>query len=181
MFHFLKALFKMKKTMKDWQRKCGEYRTMTVSELVALSDNDLYSAVYERTLHKTEQHEDMMDGVNALSDAERVFYVAAYYEAEVNNGGLCQFFVNESRRLAPLLPDALGAIGADKHKALFSGFAATNGIDLGDLSSFAIEDVDEYAAQTERYPFDDFDEAFYDLPPLVDYLAPYVRAHIALF
>ncbi len=35
---------------------------------------------------------------------------------EVNNGGLCQFFVNSSREFAPDLSAALDAIGALEHK-----------------------------------------------------------------
>lgn len=50
-------------------------------------------------------------------------------------------------------------------------------INLSNLDSFQISDISEYATQTKRYGFDDFDDQFYRLPPLQNYLVQYIRAN----
>ena len=63
----------------------------------------------------------------------------------------------------------------------FDSFVSDNGIDVSDLSSFMIDDSAEFEAQTKRYPFDDFDNAFYKLEPIQDRLIPYIKDHISEF
>ena len=150
-------------------------------ELSALSDDDLDEAVWNRTDEKVEQAETDLAGVAALPHAARVFYVVHWYVFEVYDGGLCQYFVNPSRKLAPMLSDCLKEIGALDHKTLFDGFMRENEIDVNDLSSFVSNSVEEYLSQTKRYPFEAFDAAFGELPALGTYLVPYVRANISAF
>lgn len=85
------------------------------------------------------------------------------YHNEVMNGGLCQFFSNSSRFLAPILSKSLEQVGANKHKVHFDKFIKQNSIDVNDLNSFESEDVDTFINQYNRYPFDDFDSKFYDI------------------
>lgn len=85
------------------------------------------------------------------------------YSNEVNNGGLCQFFVNSSRNFAPILSESLEKIGAKKNKAHFDNFVKKNKIDVNDLTSFISKTKDEFIAQYDRYPFESFDHEFYDL------------------
>lgn len=146
-----------------------------VDELRLLSDIELYEAVCHRVQHKA-WSEDC--GLELMSDAQRVIYVTSYYEMEVNNGGLCQFFVNSSQECAPYLSRCLEDLGALEHKKLFDDFVGENSIDLTDLSSFQIDRIEEFEEQTKRYPFDDFDNAFYQLPSIQECSYPFVRAHI---
>ncbi len=150
-------------------------------ELNALSDDDLDEAVWNQTDEKVEQAETDLAGVAALPHAARVFYVVHWYAFEVYDGGLCQYFVNSSRKLAPMLSDCLEEIGALDHKTLFDQFIQQNEIDVNDLSSFVSNSVEEYLSQTKRYPFEAFDAAFWDLPALGTYLVPYVRANLSAF
>ncbi len=152
-----------------------------VNDLNNLQDDALFDEVLRRTEEKVDSFNDFIEGVKALPHAAQVFYVTTLYEAEVNNGGLCQFFVNSSRFFAPVLADYLDEIGAEEHKALFEAFIRDNGIDVDDLSSFVIDDLDEFEEQTERYPFDDFDDAFYAMEPIEKLILPYLRAHIEEF
>ena len=94
---------------------------------------------------------------------------------------LCQFFVNSSRAVAPFISDYLGLIGAKEHKALFDGFLAKTGIDLTDLSSFAIRRIRDFEKQAKRYPFDEYDDKFYTLPSLQEPLTAYIREHLNEF
>lgn len=158
-----------------------KYSEMTSSELQKLSDDELFQAALTRTEDKVDRYENSLEGVKALSHTERVFYVTSLYEMEVLNGGLCQFFVNSSRELAPLLSEALAEIGADEHQALFDGFIQENEIDVSDLSSFIITKTRDFQAQAERYPFEAFDNAFMELKPIQDILPSFVREHLSDF
>ena len=178
---FFKALFGLWRSVKEAKKNEKYYLNLSKDKLSSLDDGDLFSAVLCRTESKVGKFDNISDGVKSLSSAERVFYVTSYYEAEVNNGGLCQFFVNSSREVAPLLSECLKTIGADEHKKLYDSFISDNGIDVNDLSSFMIDDAAEFEAQTERYPFEDFDNAFYELDPIQDLLIPYIREHISEF
>ena len=100
---------------------------------------------------------------------------------EIQNGGLCQFFVNSSRLLAPYVDECLQTINAQEHKKLLYDFVANNNIDLKHLESFEIEDINEYAAQTMRYDFDAFDNAYIELTPLQDYIVSYIKDNISAF
>ncbi len=175
-----KALYELT----HWEERSKKQRSnqeLPPEELSALPDGELCEAIWNRTDEKVEQAATDREGVAALPQAAQAFYVAYCYEMEMENGGLCQYFVNSSRELAPMLPAALSEIGAAGHKALFDAFVRDNGIDVNDLSSFVSDDVEGYVAQTERYPFDDFDNAFYALKPIQEYLVPYVQAHISAF
>ena len=98
--------------------------------------------------------------------------------SEVNNGGLCQFFVNSSRAFAPFVSESLFAVGADKTKELFDNFISENNIDLKDLNSFIITDLSEFAEQNQRYPFDDFDNKYYEIGEINHLLIKYARENI---
>ena len=100
---------------------------------------------------------------------------------EIQNGGLCQFFVNSSRSLAPYIEDNLNKIGATEHKKLFTEFIENNNIDVNNLDSFIISDVEEYVAQTKRYDFDSFDNKYIELPTLQSYITEYIKTNIEQF
>jgi hypothetical protein len=57
-------------------------------------------------------------GIDALSPAERVFLCVWNLEAEVNNGGFEQFFVNSAGDNAAETPGALRQIGAAQAAAI---------------------------------------------------------------
>ena len=56
-----------------------------------------------------------------------------------------------------------------------------NKIDLTDLSYFDIDEVDEFEEKTQAYPFDEYDDAFYNMEPIETYLKKYIREHITDF
>ena len=113
-----------------------------------------------------------------LTDEQKFVYSLNKFEAEVNNGGLCQFFVNSSSECAPYISDALAAVGAIGLKTLFDNFIIENNIDVNDLSSFKISNIDEYEAQTERFDFDGFDDKFYEDENLHQQIIDYARKHV---
>lgn len=156
----------------------ADYTKMTTEELSALFDDDLFEAVVERTEQKVNGFERWSDGVNSLNPAQRLFYSVYWLDAEVNNGGLCQFLTNSSRVFAPVVSRYMEKIGATDHQKLYDGFLSENNIDPNDLSSFDISTVEDYVNQYQRYPFDEYDNAFGNLEPLETYLVAFIREHI---
>ncbi len=157
------------------------YLNMSAEEMAALSDSDLYEAVWYRTENKVNAFEDISEGFASLNSYEKVFYAIDYFDMEYLNGGLCQFFVNSSRAVAPYVSESLRTVGADKHAEMYDSFASDNGIDLGDLSEFDTDSIDKYMLLSKKYPFDDFDDAFYKLGLLRPYLEKYIREHLNEF
>ena len=151
---------------------------MTVEDLSSLSDDELFEAVTARTERKVDSFDEWEDGVNSLNPSQKIFYSVNWLEMEVNNGGLCQFFVNSSRMVAPLVSEYMDIIGAVDHKKLYDDFVNKNEIDLTELSFFDVNEVEEFEEKTEKYPFDEYDDAFYDMEPLETYLKKFIRENI---
>ena len=185
LFGFIKEAIAFRKALKASIQEQAEQETahlaMTTAELAALSDEDLFEAVLTRTEHIVDAYDEIADGLCALNEEQRILYAVNYLEIEVNNGGLCQFFVNSSRIVAPTVSDYMGIIGANKHKQLYDDFVQKYRIDLNDLSSFDSDTAEDFEAQYDRYPFDEFDDAFYELETLEEYLIPYIKAHLSKF
>ena len=150
-------------------------------DLLKLSDEKLFETVYLQTLDLVESFVDEESAFAQISPVQRTVYILSIYDMEIQNGGLCQFFVNSSRSLAPYVNPCLKTVEAEAHNQLFAAFVANNQLDLHNLDSFEITDVEEYAAQTERYDFDTFDNAYCELTPLQDYIVAYIKANISEF
>ena len=154
-------------------KKAKKFRTLGKEGLLALNDEDFYDAIEcicEDAVY------DIKDA--QLTDEQKFVYSLNKFEAEVNNGGLCQFFVNSSSECAHYISNALTAIGAIELKILFDNFIGENKIDTNDLSSFKISSIDEYEAQTERFDFDGFDDKFYEDENLHQQIIDYARKHV---
>ena len=171
MFNLLKESFRM-------IRNINKYQSMSTEELGALGDEELRMALLTRVEFITNQFENDAEGLQQLNEAQQIFYAATQYEMEVNNGGLCQYFVNSSRYTAPYLVHALEEIGAPDAARQFATFVEENGIDVSGLSSFILDDIDEFDEQNERYPFDEFDDHFYESTVLEDKILRYAREHL---
>ena len=162
---------------------CGVFskKHLHGEDLLKLSDDKLFETVYLQTLDLVDSFADEESALAQISPAQRTVYILSIYDMEIQNGGLCQFFVNSSRSLAPYVGQCLKTVEAEAHNQLFAEFVTNNQLDLHNLDSFEINDVAEYAAQAERYDFDTFDNAYCELTPLQDYIVAYIKANIAEF
>ena len=133
-------------------------------ELSALSGDDLVVALAFP-----------VDDVISMSPERQAAYSAACLELEVMNGGLCQFFAN-CPDCVPYVPEALEAIRAAEHKALYDRFLADTGIDPLD-PVFQTEDMDEFSRLYELWPWEDFDDAYLSLTPIPELLEAYVQSN----
>lgn len=181
LFSFIKQAIAFRKSFKEQAQQDATYLQMPTADLLKLSDDELFNAAWIRTENIVSSKEDLLEGFNSLNKEQRIFYAVSYLEMEVNNGGLCQFFVNSSRIVAPFVSEYMGIIGATEHKKLYDTFTEKHQINLYDLSSFDSETVEIFQSQYERFPFDEYDDKFYEFEPLQNYLIPFVQKHIEIF
>lgn len=158
-----------------------EMKQLHGEELLALSDEDLFEAVYFQNLDIAEEAEDEDQELEQFTGARRTVYILSLFDSEIQNGGLCQFFVNSSRVAAPYVSESLKLVNANEHLALFEQFITTNNIDASDLDSFKVFSKRGYIRQTKRFDFDSFDDQYYELAPLQDYIVAYIKANISEF
>ena len=177
------GLFSTIKLIKEEYKKIKRIAEMSYEDMDTLSDEELREAISTRMFGETRRL-DVEECLNHFSGAKKVYYIVDYYDMEVQNGGLCQYFVNSSRITAPYILESLDLIGATSYKNHLYNFITNNNIDLSNLDSFIIEDVEEFENQNQRYPFDDFDEQYYNMyekEPLEDILIKYVRTNLKEF
>ena len=149
--------------------------------MTQINDDDLIFAAMARTEVTVNEFEDLRDGLNSLNSEQHILYALSTFNMEVNNGGICQFSVNAGRSVAPMIGHYMEIIGAEEHQQLYEEFTEKYEIDLEDLSSFDSETAEEFSMQYERYPFEEYDDAFYKLEPLENYLIPYIKSNIEKF
>ena len=137
---------------------------MLIADVKTLSGDDLVVALCLPA-------EDFPD----MSDHQKVTYTAACLELEIMNGGLCQFFANNPD-CAAYVPTALEVLGASEHLALYQKFLTDTGIDPLD-PMFQTEDMEQFSALYNLYPWDDFDSAYCALTPIPDLLEAYIQAN----
>lgn len=150
-------------------------------ELLTLSDDDLFETVYLQNIDIAEESEDDEKELEQFTGARRTVYILGLFDSEIQNGGLCQFFVNSSRAVAPYVSEELKRVEAIEYLNLFEDFVKENNIDLSDLESFKVFSVRGFKRQTKRFDFDSFDDQYYELPPLQDKVVAFIKEHIAEF
>ena len=169
------------KMFKDISAQNEMYKEADIEELVKLDDHDLYEAIGARILSKIDfgNYEESFFGLN---EYEKCFWVVYEFDAEVLNGGLCQYFGNTQGRDCDIIVDNLKAIGADDYASLYVDFVKENKIDA---KEFADGWSESWEKSYNKYPYDSFDDAFGKLymeeKALDSYLAEYVRANSEYF
>ena len=142
---------------------------LNADNILTMEDFDLYDALLIR----------FMDAEpSGLNPKQRTVAALITFDAEMMNGGLCQFFVNDYNGYAQYVNDALEEVGALEMQAHYSGFIGDNGIDVTNMDSFRIASIQDYGKQFERYPYEAFDSTFseiYQSENLCDLLLSYVR------
>ncbi len=150
-------------------------------DLLTLSDDDLFETVHFQNLDIAESAADENKELEQFAGARRTVYILDLFDSEIQNGGLCQFFANSSRAVAPYVSESLKIVGANKHRELFEHFITTNSIDVSDLESFKVFSKRGYIKQTKRFNFDAFDDKYYELPVLQEKVVAYIKNNINEF
>ncbi len=110
--------------------------------------------------------ETFLEQFNAAPKASRVLFAAHWCQSEVKNGGFLQFFSNSTGVLAPEAVQAFTALGMPKTAQVLQAAMSL----LGSAYPRCREDREEVIEAVfsslddeDRYPFDSFDEDFFDL------------------
>ena len=158
-----------------------ENKQLHGEDLLTLSDDDLFETIYFQNIDIAEDAEDEDKELEQFDGARKTVYILSLYDSEIQNGGLCQFFVSSSRTVAPYVIESLKIVGANEHLNLFEGFITTNNIDVSDLDSFKIFSKRGFIKQTKRFDFDSFDDKYYELPALQEKVVAYIKNNINEF
>ena len=150
---------------------------MEIQDIESMTDDELVMTVMEKLWPVVFSTKDAELGFCSLTDDQKLVFTVTYLDMEIANGGLCQFLVNDGGLVAPYVSDYLEQLGAREHQVLLDGFLKDNGIDVHDLSGFAFVSIEEFVDLYEQYPFDKFDDAYYELEPLSSLLAEFIRTH----
>jgi hypothetical protein len=114
----------------------------------------------------------------ALSSPERVFRAVWELEAEVNNGGFHQYFLNSSGSLVPDAADALRAIGAATMSEIVEQAVEAIGHDISWSDDDARKASLAALAPGAVAKLGEFDQAFFAYPDnLTALLYKYVSEH----
>ena len=163
---------------------CNKYKY-----LLELEDYQLISEICEGIIDEI-RNLPSEDDFEKMAEIKFYLLAASTFDMEMQNGGLCQFIVNAGKLHGPLLEKALCVFGAEQHQKLLSQFSKDNNIDFRNLQKLAPGNMDPYSMVDDyfellaKYPFCDFEQAYYELDracPLVVILAEYVRENISQF
>ena len=168
---FVLAALLMSGCMFSFNDDLSNYTTLNADEILAMEDNDMYDALITR----------FMDAEpNTLNQKQLTVAALITFDAEMMNGGLCQFFANDYNGYAQYISDTLGEVGAIEMQKHYSAFVNQNEIDVTQMDSFRIVSIQDYLKQYERFPYESFDTIFseiYQKENLGDLLLAYVRLH----
>lgn len=111
-------------------------------------------------------------------------YIVALLDMEVQNGGLCQFFVNGGAEGASKVADGLREIGLSGMANVYECFVTDHGIDLAELKAFHVETAEQFSALYHLYPFDEFDGEYMKMRRQLKFervMLNYANAHLEAF
>ena len=113
-----------------------EYSGQTVEQLLSLEGEYRIDSIVV-AFHQAVDQKAAREGDDALNPEECIIVAIEALEAEVNNGGYAQFFLNSSREYAPTIVQALARIGCPKTAAITQ--KAIDALHLPSLTDEAIE------------------------------------------
>ena len=145
--------------------------TSNAEEILAMEDQKMYEALIARFMYAEPA---------ALNQKQLTVAVLITFDAEMMNGGLCQFFVNDYIGYAQYTSDALEEVCALEMQKHYSNFINHNKIDVTQMDSFRMASISDYLKQYERFPYESFDNTFmeiYQSENLRGLLLDYVRLH----
>jgi hypothetical protein len=116
------------------------------------------------------------EGMQSLTDEERVVLAVEALEREVNNGGYDQFFVNSSRDFAPIIVDALQRIGCKK-----TGITTRRAIKALGISHISPDKIEAAMAEDNDLrsaKLAQCDESYYkNTEPIAERLFEFIKAN----
>ncbi len=147
-------------------------------DLASLSDEELYQKVFFAIDQRMAMYDDVLEGIATLNTAEKNIFICGWYESQIMENGILFFLTEDSHVIAPLVADALGAIGAPNHKVLYTKFLYTNDLDAQKIANGYQIPAEKIEKMEEDSALIGYMDNFYEFPMVQNYMARYIRAHL---
>ena len=151
-----------------------EYTGQTTPEILACSETHSQLSILFAIEWGLQAKARALGGEDKLNDEERLVLAVRALDREVGNGGYDQFFVNSSRRFAPVIVVCLRRIGCEDTAAVTERAIAALGLTQIDVP--AIEEAIAKEDSVRDAVFEACDQDFYRLTELFDKLFAFVTA-----
>lgn len=143
--------------------KSGKTFTLRYYESGELGWDSYGFSTYEEKYGKV-YFEEGLYGVRDLigtpkNEKQKAVLAVINFDFEIQNGGLCQYLVNEDNENIIKITEYLHMVGAEKQADFLEAFTAENDIEL---KSAEIKNTDDYIRFENSKPFDEFDRAYMD-------------------
>lgn len=145
--------------------------TAKTGEICATENYDMYDTLVMRFMDANP---------NTLNQKQLTVAALITFDAEMMNGGLCQFLINDYQGYARYVGDALTEVGAPEMQKHYTSFLSQNEIDVTKMDSFCIASIEDYLKQLKRFPYEEFDKTFseiYEQENLWNLLIAYVQRY----
>ncbi len=142
-------------------------------------DEDLYYAILGLTTGPGSDPQ-----FDALPLSSQALHIAAIFEMEILNGGLCQFFMNCRSDYIPRVSASLREIGMFPMADLYEAFLSEHQINPEEFDSLPRDNHQVYIDQCNRYPFDAFNKTFEKLWESLNFenaMVQYANKHLEAF
>lgn len=153
------------------------YSGQSANQLLSLEGKyrtDSLVLAFEQAIGQKAEH----DGLQTLTDEERIVLAVEALEREVNNGGYNQFFVNSSREFAPAIVGALQRIDCKKTATITQ--RAMKALGISDITSEAIGKAMAGEDEQRLAKLNRCDDSYYkSTEPIAERLFAFIKANIA--
>ncbi len=138
------------------------YSELKIEHIDSTSDDELIQLVFDNLTTKLEDnYEREFEIITSLSEERQTIYAIWLVEAEVNNGGFNQFYVNSSGQFAEIAEMAFKNVNSEK---LANLMAKANKIwQEENLAERQDGSMESFSESYEDNPLNDLDSEFYDL------------------
>lgn len=194
MLSFLRKLFIGGNEKKeDWRVKMEEsmdkfqnrpiYKELTTAIIDNTPDGELLQTIFDNLCEKMpEDYEKEFEIVMSWNISRQAIYMIWLLEAEVNNGGFNQFYVNFSGQFYEFLPNALRLVGANQTAELTQRANDTFEAENDKITQHMDGTIEGFSKSYEDNPLNKFDDEFYNMEEnLTQLQVDYIRAHKADF
>jgi len=151
------------------------YSGQSVDQLLSLQGQyrtDSLVLAFEQAIRQKAERE----GVQSLTDEERIVLAVEALEREVNNGGYDQFFANSSREFTPTVVAALQRIGCKKTATITQ--KAIKALGTSDLTAEAIDAAMAGDDEQRLTKLNRCDDSYYKgAEPIAERLFAFIKAN----
>ncbi len=140
------------------------YKELTEQIIDSTSDENLLQVIFDNLSEKQPtDYEKEYETVMSWNKSRKSIYMIWVLEAEVNNGGYNQFYLNPDGQFYKHLPEALKLVGASKFANLTEKANKTFESEYEKITKHQDGTLEGFSKSYDENPLNDFDTEFYEL------------------